>query len=289
MKTALLFPGQGERDVASHLRRALAGEEPLISRAFDAIGWTADRLLRAPGLLHSSRVLQPVLTALSLISAGGPKVRDVQIDLVAGHSLGELAAWAFAGAVSAKDAVDLAALRGRAMSRSAALHPGGMLAVNDLDDAELASVLASARQSGQIWIGAYNSPREIVLTGSRAALQAAAPRCRSRRLAVEGAWHSPLMEEAKQAFAAALQTSAFRQGPAAHLIPVVSGCDGACLRDPQEMGPRLTALMTQPLHWTSVMCTLSTMGVERFVIAGPGRILRYLIRRNLPSADVVML
>ena len=283
MKTALLFGGQGERTIHTALRRALAQSEPLLGRALSASDCTADELLHGRDrALELSHVLQPVLIALALIDAVRLRDQGLAVDLVAGHSLGELAAWAFAGAMTPEDAVDLAAVRGRAMGRAARVHGGGMLALTDIDEAGLKRMLAIGRAKGRLDLGAYNAPREVVLTGDLPALQAVVPLCRSRRLNVAGPWHSPLMEEARPAFAAALEAL-----PTAQIMrPVVSGADGVCLDDAREMAPRLLAQLTGPLLWTAVLSTLASLGVERFVVAGPGRVLRYLVRRNLPSADV---
>ena len=284
MKIALLFGGQGERTINTTLRWALAQGAPLLERALRASNCAVDELLHdGARALELSHVLQPVLTALALMDASRLRDQGLAADLVAGHSLGELAAWAFAGAMTPEDAVELAAVRGRAMGRAARVHEGGMLALTDIDEAALQRVLAIGRAKGRLDLGAYNAPREVVLTGALPALQAVACLCPSRRLDVAGPWHSPLMEKAKPALAAALEALPIGQ----LMRPVVSGVDGACLDDAREMAPRLLAQLTAPLRWTTVLSTLASLGVERFVVAGPGRAQRYLVRRNLPSADVM--
>jgi [acyl-carrier-protein] S-malonyltransferase len=283
MKTALLFSGQGESTIHTALRQSLAQGSPLLERALRTGDCTPDRLLSDGGrALEFSHVLQPVLIALSLIDAIRFREQGFVADYLAGHSLGELAAWAFAGAITLEDAVEIAAVRGRAMGRLARIHEGGMLALTDIDETGLQRMLAIGRAKGRLDPAAYNAPREVVLTGTLPALQAVAPLCQSRRLNVAGPWHSPLMEEAKPEFAAALQALPIRQS----IRPVVSGLDGACLNDAREMTPRLLAQLTEPLRWTTVLATLASLGVKHFVVAGPGRALRYLVRRNLPSAEV---
>jgi len=283
MKTALLFSGQGERTLHTALRQGLAQGSPLLERALRAGDCAADRLLSDGGrALEFSHVLQPVIIALSLMDAIRLENQGLVADYLAGHSLGELAAWAFAGAMTLEDAVEIAAVRGRAMGRVARAHEGGMLALTDIEEAGLQHMLAIGRAQGRLDVAAYNAPREVVLTGTLPALQAVAPLCQSRRLNVAGPWHSPLMEEAKPEFAAALKSLSIGQ----HIRPVVSGLDGACLDNAREMAPRLLAQLTEPLRWTVVLATLASLGVERFVVAGPSRTLRYLIRRNLPWAEV---
>ena len=283
MKTALLFSGQGERGLVDAVRQGLAANDLLLKRAIRASGCTESSILAQGGrALERSSVQQPITVALALSRA---HACTEEVDAVAGHSLGELAAWSFAGAIPAEEAVDIAAARGRAMSRAAAAHPGSMLAIADVPSDALDSTLQIGRAHGTISVGAYNAPSELVLTGSLSALDAVAARCKSRRLAVEGAWHSPLMEGAKTEFASALEDF-----PALRSIrPVVSGVDGARVEDTADLAPRLLAQLTEPLRWTSVHSTLASLGIERFLIAGPGRVLRYLVRCNQPAAEIMMI
>jgi [acyl-carrier-protein] S-malonyltransferase len=283
VKTALLFGGQGERDIHSALRQGLEQGSPLLERALRAGDCTPDRLIRDGGrVLELGHVLQPVSLALSLMDAIRLEKQGFVADYIAGHSLGELAVWAFAGAMTLEDAVEIAAVRGRAMGRAARAHAGGMLALTDIDEVGLQRMLAIGRAHGKLDVAAYNAPREVVLTGTLSALQAVAPLCQSKRLNVGGPWHSPLMEEAKPEFAVALEALPIQQ----LMRPVVSGLDGACLNEASEMHPRLLAQLTEPVCWTAVLATLASLGVKRFVIAGPNWALRYLVRRNLPWAEV---
>ena len=171
------------------------------------------------------------------------------------------------------------------MERAACRHEGDMLALTDIDEVELQRMLTIGQKHGQLTVGAYNAPREVVLTGTLPALQAVAPLCRSRRLNVGGPWHSPLMEEAKPEIAAALDRVDIKQ----NIRPVVSGITGTCINNTNDIVPRFLAQLTDPLRWTVALATLDSLGVERFVIAGPGRVLRYLVRRNLPKAKVELI
>lgn len=286
MKTALLFTGQGESTIGTTVQQHLAENAPLIARALRAAHCKADSLFSSGGqMLALSHVLQPLLTALSLTTAIRAREDGFEPDFFAGHSLGELAAWASAGAMTPEDTVEIAAVRGREMERVANRHKGDMLALTNTDEVQVQRMLAIGREHGQITVGAYNAPREIVLTGTLPALQAVAPLCQSRRLNVGGPWHSPLMEEAKPKLAAALGRLSIRQ----HIRPVVSGITGVCINDTKDMVPQFLAQLTKPLRWTTTLSTLVSLGVERFVIAGPGRALRYLVRRNFPEAAVELI
>lgn len=286
MKTALLFSGLGDPTTHTVVRREMAQDPSLIERALRASNCTADSLFCDGGrLLQLSHVIQSLHVALALTQALRAKENGFEADYFAGHSLGEVAAWAFAGAMSPEDAVEIAAVRGRSMGRAARTHEGDMLALTDIDAAELQQMLAIGRKHGQLTVGAYNTPREVVLTGTLPALQAVATLCQSRRLNVGGPWHSPLMEAAKPELAAALGRVCIRQ----QIRPVVSGTNGDCVNNTSDIVSQFLAQLTEPLRWTTVLATLTSLGVKRFMIAGPGRVLRYLVRRNIPQAEVKLI
>ena len=285
MKTALLFSGLGDPTTHTALQREMAQDSPLIERALRASNCTADSLFSDGGrMLQLSEVIQPLHIALALTQALRAREEGFEADFFAGHSLGEVAAWAFAGAMSAEDAIEIAAVRGRSMGAAARIYEGDMLALTNIDADGVQQMLTTGQTHGRLTVGAYNAPQEVVLTGTLPALQAVAPLCQSRRLNVGGPWHSPLMEAAKPEFATALGRLCIKQ----HIHPVVSGLNGACINDTKEIVPQFLAQLTEPLRWTTALATLDALGVERFVIAGPGRTLRYLVRRNLPQAKVAL-
>ena len=286
MRTALLFSGLGDPTTHTVLQREMAQDSPLIECALRVSNCTADSLFFDGGrMLQLSDVIQPLHIALALTQALRAREKGFEADFFAGHSLGEVAAWAFAGAMSPEDAVEIAAVRGRSMGAAARIYEGDMLALTDIDAGGVQQMLTIGQTHGRLTVGAYNAPQEVVLTGTLPALQAVAPLCQSRRLNVGGPWHSPLMEEAKPELAAALDKVCIRQ----NIRPIVSGITGACINDTKDIVPQFLAQLTEPLHWTTTLATLASLGVERFVIAGPGRTLRYLVRRNLPQAKVALI
>ena len=286
MKTALLFSGLGDPTTHAVLQRIMAQDSPLIEQALRASNRSADSLFSDGGrMLQLSQVIQPLHIALALTQALRAKEKGFEANFFAGHSLGEVAAWAFAGAMPPEDAVEIAAVRGREMGRAAHTHEGDMLALTDIDADGVQQLLTIGQAHGSLTVGAYNAPQEVVLTGTLPALQVVAPLCQSRRLNVGGPWHSPLMEEAKPELAAALGRLCIKQ----HIRPIVSGLDGTCINDTKEIVPQFLRQLTEPLRWTTALATLVSLGVERFVIAGPGRVLRYLVRRNLPQAKVELI
>lgn len=286
MKTALLFSGLGDPTTHTVVQQEMAQDSSLIEQALCASDCTVDSLFCDGGrMLPVSHVIQPLHIALALTQALRVREKGFEADFFAGHSLGEVAAWAFAGAMSPEDAVEIAAVRGQSMGAAARIYEGDMLALTDIDADGVQQMLTIGQAHGPLTVGAYNAPREVVLTGTLPALQAVAPLCQSRRLNVGGPWHSPLMGEAKPELAAALARLCIRK----HMRPVVSGLNGACLNDTREIVPQFLRQLTDPLHWTTALATLVSLGVERFVIAGPGRVLRYLVRRNIPQAKVELI
>lgn len=286
MKTALLFSGLGDPTTRTILQQEMIQDSPLIECALRVSNSTADSLFSYGGrMLQLSRVIQPLHIALALTQALRAREKGFEADFFAGHSLGEVAAWAFAGAMSPEDAVEIAAVRGRSMGAAARIYEGDMLALTDIDTDGVQQMLTIGQTHGRLSVGAYNAPREVVLTGTLPALQAVAPLCQSRRLNVGGPWHSPLMEAAKPELSTALRSLCVKP----HIRPVVSGLNGACISDTKEIVPQFLAQLTEPLNWTTALATLDALGVERFVIAGPGRVLRYLVRRNLPQAKVALM
>jgi malonyl CoA-acyl carrier protein transacylase len=272
-KLAVLFPGQGvgdpaHRDLVSEhrpdllaLATKLAGEDP-----FARIG-------------DGTRFAQPAVYCAAL--AGLERRGRPQGDLYAGHSLGEVAALAAAGAVDELDGLRIVVARGRLMdAAAAAAPPGGMLAVGG--DREQA--MALAERSG-LALANENSPDQFVLTGTEAGLETAQAGARElglrvKRLAVAGAFHSSAMADAVGPFREYLGAIEFRP-PAA---PVISCVSAATFDpDPREL---LAAALTRPVHWVDVLRHLRDRGAGRFLDVGPGRVLAGLVRRTLDGVEI---
>jgi [acyl-carrier-protein] S-malonyltransferase len=272
-KLAVLFPGQGVGDpahrelVSEHrpdllaLATKLAGEDP-----FARIG-------------DGTRFAQPAVYCAAL--AGLVRQGRPQGDLYAGHSLGEVAALAAAGAVDDHDGLRIVVARGRLMDAAAAAAPaGGMLAVGG--DRQQAMVLAE--RSG-LALANENSPDQFVLTGAEAGLETAQSGARElglrvKRLAVAGAFHSSAMAGAVRPFREYLDAIEFRP-PAAPVISCVSAA--AFEPDPREL---LATALTRPVHWVEVLRRLREDGARRFLDVGPGKVLAGLVRRTLDGVEI---
>jgi [acyl-carrier-protein] S-malonyltransferase len=271
--TAVLFPGQGSH--TPEMRALVAELRPdLLELATDACG--CDPFERID---EGTRYQQPAIFCASL--AGWERARAEAPSVLAGHSLGEFAALAAAGALSEPDALRIVVLRGAVMDDAARQGPpGGMLALR----ADAATSAEIARQAGMA-IANENSPDQIVLAGPLAALERAEEICRERslrsvRLPVSGAFHSAAMTPA----AAPLREALAQLPPRRPEIPVLSGMTAMPFTDPRA---ELVAALTRPVRWVAVLRALEWRGIDRFVEAGPGRVLTKLVRRTVPGADAL--
>jgi [acyl-carrier-protein] S-malonyltransferase len=280
--TAFLFAGQGvdppwiARDV---LERPAA--RPLLDAASHAAGADVVRLLARGGReLADPAILQPALVAACLCVAAELAAAGVVPALVCGHSLGELAAWAASGCVAAGDAIAAAAVRGRLMARQARLCPGGMVAVRG-GAAELARALAAGRARGAIALAAENAPDEHVVSGSEPALAAVLAAGPAARLPVAGAWHSPAMAGAVDELRHALAAVPGRP-PHAVLVCNRTGAPAA----PPDLPALLAGQLVHPVRWVTALGALRALGATRYLVVGPGKLVRALVRRTLGDVKI---
>jgi len=239
-------------------------------------------LRRGDGRLRRTELLQPLMTAVCLAIHELLLARGITARWVAGHSLGELAAWSAAGGLTARDAVVLAAHRGRAMATEASIRPGAMLALTRCTEAEVGSALAVGRSRGIVVLAAHNAPDEWVVSGERSALRAVAATFRSTWVPTAGAWHSPLMD------GAVTGVSRFIAGlvPRPMRAVLVSGHHGRAVGD-DEIGAALAAQLTAPVQWASCIATLVEQGMTHAITVGPGKVLRSLVRKNAAGVRVL--
>jgi malonyl CoA-acyl carrier protein transacylase len=280
--TAILFPGQGSQ--SRDMRDAVARVRPdLLSMVNEIVG--EDPFPRAE---EGTKFAQPAIFCASLagwaaLARRGPGAEDVGADLMAGHSLGELAALVAAGSLRERDGLGLVALRGRLMQEAGErAGDGGMIALLGAGAAEHAQALAGAHG---LAVANDNSPQQIVLSGARAALPSAADAAkelglRAMELPVAGAFHSPMMESAVDEFAAAVEQVELR----APRIPVLTAVTAQPFDD---IRLRLTQGLTMPVRWRETMLELHRLGAERFVEVGPGRVLTGLAKRTLTDVELV--
>ncbi|PRQ08067.1 Polyketide biosynthesis protein BaeE [Enhygromyxa salina] len=280
---AVLFAGHG----AEHpgMGGDLVGPaSPLVELAAALGGFDASKLLRrgGPGL-HHTQVVQPLLTAVNLTILATLAERGVAWQLCLGHSLGELAAWSASGAITASEAVTLAARRGAILAELARARPGGMLAlrleVGADDSAVLDAALALGRAHGVVDVAVHNAPGQWVLSGERAALGVIAGRVGGTFVATDGAWHSRLMADGVDAFRAAVEAAAATARP--RTIGIVANQDGRLCRPNDDFVAPFVAQMTGTVRWSACLRTLAELEVGDVVLVGPSKTLAGLLRANL--------
>jgi [acyl-carrier-protein] S-malonyltransferase len=273
--TAILFPGQGSQ--TPDMRATVAELRPdLLALAALVVG--DDPFVRVE---EGTEFAQPAIFCASL--AGWAALGAPEGDLMAGHSLGELAALVAAGSLGERDALELVASRGELMQRSGEqAGDGGMIALLGPGAADRAAQLAAA--SG-LAVANDNSPQQVVLSGERSALAGVAESAkqlglRAMELPVSGAFHSPMMAAAVPAFAAALARVEFSPPR----VPVLS----AVTAEPfDDVRARLAQALTHPVRWRETMLALQSLGADRFVEVGPGRVLTGLAKRTLQDVELV--
>ena len=264
---AVLFPGQGSQ--TSDMRERVARERPDL---IDLVG--TEPFERAD---EGTRWAQVAIFCASL--AGWTRL-ETSPGSMAGHSLGEIGALVAAGALGETDGLRLVAERGRLMQEAAeAAGDGGMLAA--LGD-ERDAVDEIARRL-ELTIANDNAPAQVVLSGPAAALDEAAAELterglRARRLAVQGAFHSPAMEPVVEPFRELLDDVEVREPS----VPVWSGVTAEPFDDVRQ---RLSQAIAYPVRWLEVMRAMAARGAERFVEVGPGKVLAGLVRRSLEGVE----
>jgi len=286
-KLAFLFPGQGAQAVG--MGRQLAETLPEARRLFDdaasILGYDLlEVCVNGPAeKLNSTVVSQPAifvcsLAALASLQAGEPQLLE-QCAATAGLSLGEYTALVFAGALDFADGLRVVKCRGEAMQAAADASPSGMVSVIGLEQPQVEELVNAARGSGTLQVANLLCPGNIVVSGDKEACarleQHAKDVARTVRLAVAGAFHTPLMKPADEAVAAALGAVTIRPPR----IPVWSNVDARPHTDPEEIRGLLVRQVVQPVLWEQTMRGLLADGVARFVEIGPGRVLAGLLKR----------
>ncbi len=299
---AFIFPGQGSQAVG--MGRALAAASPAAAAVFaeadDALGEPLSRLAwdGPADQLDLTINAQPALLAASIAYLRALEERRAAAGLAplapafaAGHSMGQYSALVAAGVVSLADGVRLVRERGRLMQASGEGSPGAMAAIIGLPDERLPELVAAGRAQGTFGVANRNSPGQVVVSGVRPAVEAAAAAARSlgaRRalvLPVSVAAHSPLM-----AGAAAGMEQALRDVPFADpSVPLLANADAHPLTSAEACRAELVAHLTTGVDWIAAVEAMAAAGVTTYVEVGPGRVLSGLVRRIAPEARMVSL
>lgn len=278
---AIVFSGQGSQFVGMgrQLIEAQPAAEAYLDKANEILGFDLKRIMMdgTEEELRQTAVTQPAVYthAIALYLASG-----ASCDCVAGHSLGEYAALVAAGVLSFEDGLRLVQIRANAMQRACEMNPSTMAAVLGLDEEVIASVTAGI--TGEVVVPANeNCPGQIVISGSikgvelaSEALKAAGAK-RVVPLSVGGAFHSPLMQPAKEELDKAIATAAF----AAPRIPVYQNLDGRPSSDAEEIRAKLMSQMINAVKWIATIRNMRADGVTEVLECGPGAVLQGLVKK----------
>jgi len=281
VKVAFCFPGQGSQDVG--MGRAMAEAYPDARAVYDegseALGFDLAELCFEGPLeeLTRTELQQPALVATELACLRAIETTGVRPDAVVGHSVGEYAALAAAGALPTGEAVSLVRLRGEATAEAAAAHPGAMAAVIGLEDAVVEELCAGI---DGVWPANYNCPGQLVVSGENAAVDrlieaaAEAGARKTVKLPITGAFHSPLVGPAVDRLRPAVEAAAWREPSPPFMSTVTAGFEGA-----ESLPQILLDQLTGPVRFTQAVQALVAAGVDTFVEVGPGKVLAGLLRR----------
>lgn len=279
---AYVFPGQGAQfeGMGKDLYNNVSKAKELFERANEILGYRiTDVMFEGDAdALKQTKVTQPAVFLHSVITA--LCLDDFHPDMVAGHSLGEFSALTASGALSFDDGLRLVYARAMAMQKACDIVPSTMAAVLALDDAKVEEVCAGINRSDFVVVPAnYNCPGQIVISGSVEAVDAACVKLkeagakRALRLAVGGAFHSPLMEPARLELAQAIEKTNIK----APVCPIYQNVDAKPHVNPDEIKDNLLKQLTSPVRWTQSVRNMIADGMTDFVECGPGTVLTGLI------------
>lgn len=277
-KKAYIFPGQGSQFPGMG-QELYQNHKDLMESANSILGFRITDIMFSGTAedLKATRVTQPAVFLHSVVLA---KSQAEAPGMVAGHSLGEFSALVAAGALSFEDGLRLVALRAQAMQECCEMQPGSMAAIIGLPDAVIEEVCAGI--PGVVPAN-YNSPGQVVISGEEAAVDKAcemlkaAGAKRALKLAVSGAFHSPLMEPAREKLARAIEATPF-QAPG---CPVYQNVTAAPTQDPAVIKENCLKQLTSPVKWTQTILNMAADGATEFVELGPGNVLAGLVKRIL--------
>jgi len=284
MKIAYIFPGQGAQfpGMAQELYPA---HKELMERANALLGFRITDIMFGENEedLKATRVTQPAIFIHSTILAMAQKQKP---DMVAGHSLGEFSALVAAGALSFEDGLKLVSLRAQAMQKCCEKTPGAMAAIIKLPDNVIEEICAGI--PGVVPAN-YNSPGQVVISGEDAGIEEAcikfkeAGAKRALKLAVSGAFHSPLMEPAREELAKAIEDTPIR----APFCPIYQNVSALPTTDPMVIKDNLLKQLTSPVRWTQSVQNMIADGATKFVELGPGTVLQGLVKRIATPEDAI--
>lgn len=288
---AYVFPGQGAqypgmgKDIYDNSEEARA----LFEKANEVLGFRITDIMFEGTAedLKQTKVTQPAIFLHSVLLA--KTIKDFSPDMVAGHSLGEFSALVAGGALTFEDGLSLVYKRALAMQKACEKEPSTMAAIVGLDDEVVEEVCQSV---DEVVVAAnYNCPGQLVISGSVAGVDKACELLTARgakralKLPVGGAFHSPLMEPAREELAAAIEATGFSTPS----CPVYQNVNALPVTSPDEIKRNLIEQLTAPVRWTQTVKNMIAGGATSFTEIGPGKVLQGLVKkvdRNIDTFGV---
>lgn len=279
---AYVFPGQGAQ--FSGMGKDLYDNSPLAKELFEkaneVLGFDIMKIMfeGTDEELKQTKVTQPAIFLHSTILAAC--LGDTfQPDMVAGHSLGEFSALVANKTLKFEDALKLVYQRALAMQKACEIEPSTMAAILGLEDAIVEEICAGI--DGVVVAANYNCPGQLVISGAVPAVEEACAKLteagakRAMILQVGGAFHSPLMEPAREELAAAIEATEFSQP----ICPVYQNVTASAISDPSEIKMNLVSQLTAPVRWTQTMNQMIADGATEVIEVGPGKVLQGLFKK----------
>ncbi|HXF99807.1 MAG TPA: ACP S-malonyltransferase, partial [Bacteroidota bacterium] len=288
-KTAFIFPGQGSQYVGmgKDFYEQDASSRSLFERADAILGFSLSRIcFEGPEEeLRQTRNTQPAIFLHSIVALRS--MNGVQPDMVAGHSLGEYTALVAAGALTFEDGLRLVRLRGELMQRAGEEQPGTMAAIVGLLPEAVEEVCREASRAGIVQAANFNSPGQIVISGSVEGVRKGMELAKARgakmvkELVVSGAFHSPLMASARDGLKKKLDATPLRDAQ----MPVYCNVTGEPVTRAEEIRDVLFRQLTSPVRWEESIVHMVRDGADRFIEIGPGKVLQGLVKRIAPNVQ----
>ena len=279
---AYVFPGQGAQfpGMGKDLYDNSALAKEMFLKANEVLGFDIVKIMfeGTDEELKQTKVTQPAIFLHSTILAAclGD---SFQPDMVAGHSLGEFSALVANGTLHFEDALKLVYQRALAMQKACEIEPSTMAAILGLEDEVVEDICQKIE--GVVVAANYNCPGQLVISGSVAAIDEACVKLteagakRALVLPVGGAFHSPLMEPAREELAAAIENTQFNQPK----CPVYQNVTATAISDPSEIKRNLVSQLTAPVRWTQTMNQMIADGATEVIEVGPGKVLQGLFKK----------
>lgn len=286
--TAYVFPGQGAQfpGMAKDLYDTSAEAKRLLELANDILGFRITDIMfdGTADQLKETKVTQPAIFLHSVVLA---KISEnFKPDMVAGHSLGEFSALVASGVLSFEDGLKLVSQRALAMQKACEINPSTMAAILGLEDQVVEDLCASI---DEVVVAAnYNCPGQLVISGSHKGIEIACEKAkeagakRALPLPVGGAFHSPLMEPAREELEKAIDETTFSPG----ICPVYQNVTAKPSTDLDEIKQNLKIQLTAPVRWTQSVQAMVADGATNFIESGPGKVLQGLVKKIHREAEV---